>query len=75
MILDVNILITNLTKWGEQGVLLLNRTLSVLQGNSNSHKKEWSNFNMKLMDFIINNKDFCIFICWGNDARKLFKKI
>jgi len=64
----------NLTKWGQQGVLLLNRTLSVLQGNSNSHKKQWTNFNIKLMDFIINNKDFCIFICWGNDARNCLKK-
>ena len=32
----------NLTKWGNQGVLLLNRSLSVLQGNSNSHKKIWT---------------------------------
>lgn len=60
----------NLNKWGEQGVLLLNRSLSVLQGKSNSHKKIWTNFNLKLMEFIINNKDFCIFICWGNEAKK-----
>ena len=26
------------------------------------------------MDFIINNKDFCIFICWGNDAKNCLKK-
>lgn len=64
----------NLTKWGNQGVLLLNRSLSVLQGNSNSHKKQWTDFNIKLIEFILDNKDFCVFICWGNDARNCLKK-
>ena len=58
----------DLTKWGEQGVLLLNRSLSVLQNNPNSHKKIWNIFSKELMKFIVENKDFCIFICWGNDA-------
>ena len=60
----------DLSSWGKQGVLLLNRSLSVLQSKPNSHKKIWSNFSKELMKFIVEKKDFCIFICWGLDAFK-----
>ena len=58
----------NLTKWAERGVLLLNRSLSVQKGKSNSHKKLWTTFSKELMKFIFYNKNFVFFICWGNDA-------
>tara|TARA_B100001175_G_C19461608_1_gene616836 strand:- start:779 stop:1477 length:699 start_codon:yes stop_codon:yes gene_type:complete len=63
----------DLTKWGEQGVLLLNRSLSVLQSKPNSHKKIWKYFSDELMKFIIEKKNFCIFICWGLEAEKSLK--
>ena len=52
---DLNIDLSDWTleNWAKQGVLLLNRSLSVLQGNSNSHKKQWTDFNIKLMEFIL----------------------
>ena len=63
----------NLCKWGKQGILLLNRSLSVLESKPNSHKKMWTYFSNELMKFIVNNKDFCIFICWGGEALKSLK--
>tara|TARA_Y100000741_G_scaffold334841_1_gene292327 strand:+ start:1052 stop:1726 length:675 start_codon:yes stop_codon:yes gene_type:complete len=63
----------DLSNWGKQGVLLLNRSLSVLQSKPNSHKKIWSYFSKELMKFIIEKKEFCIFICWGLDASKSLK--
>ena len=59
----------NLEKWADQGVLLLNRTLTLKQGESNSHKTLWTDFSAKLMKFIVENKDFVVFICWGGDAQ------
>ena len=58
----------NLTKWALQGVLLINKSLSVKEKCPNSHKKIWNTFSKELIKFIYDNKDFVIFICWGNDA-------
>lgn len=65
----------NLTKWGENGVLLLNASLSVLQGKPNSHKKIWKNFSKEVIKYISDNKDFVIFIAWGNDALNMLKGV
>ena len=60
----------DLTKWAEQGVLLLNSTLSVEEGIPNSHQTiGWS----KLTDLIIkklSDRGNVIFVLWGNFARK-----
>ena len=63
----------NLTKWANQGVLLINKSLSVKEKCPNSHKKLWNIFSKELIKFIYNNKDFIIFICWGNDAINTLK--
>ena len=63
----------NLTKWANQGVLLINKSLSVKKKCPNSHKKLWNIFSKELIKFIYNNKDFVIFICWGNDAINTLK--
>ena len=75
---DLNIEIANhgdLTKWGKEGVLLLNRSLTVRQGSSNSHKKIWNGFMEEVVEFINEEKENCVFILWGNDAKKIKKKI
>jgi len=74
---DLNIenLHGDLTKWNKQGVLLLNRSLTVRQGQSNSHKKMWNGFMEKVVEYINENKKNCVFILWGNDAKKLKKLI
>ena len=63
----------NLTKWANQGVLLINKSLSVKEKTPNSHKKLWNTFSKELIKFIYDNKDFVIFICWGNDAINTLK--
>ena len=63
----------NLTQWANQGVLLINKSLSVKEKSPNSHKKLWNTFSKELIKFIYDNKDFVIFICWGNDAISTLK--
>ena len=63
----------NLTQWANQGVLLINKSLSVKEKCPNSHKKLWNTFTKELINFIYDNKDFVIFICWGNDAINTLK--
>jgi uracil-DNA glycosylase len=65
----------NLTKWAEQGILLLNKTLTVFEKVSNSHKKIWKGFAEDLIQHISNNSEGIIFVLWGNDAKKLKKYI
>ena len=70
---DLNIenLHGDLTNWNKQGVLLLNRSLTVREGKSNSHKKMWNGFMEKVVEYINEKKSNCVFILWGNDAKKL----
>lgn len=74
---DLNIenLHGDLTNWNKQGVLLLNRSLTVREGKSNSHKKIWNGFMEKVVEYINKKKNNCVFILWGNDAKKLKKLI
>ena len=74
---DLNIenLHGDLTNWNKQGVLLLNRSLTVREGKSNSHKKMWNGFMEKVIEYINEKKSNCVFILWGNDAKKLKKLI
>lgn len=65
----------DLTKWAQQGVLLLNASLSVLQGNANSHFKIWKNFTAELLKFIVQNKKDLVFILWGNFSKNLIKNL
>lgn len=65
----------DLTKWGLQGVLLLNASLSVLQGNANSHFKIWKKFTTEMLKFIVENKKDLVFILWGNFSKNLVKNL
>ena len=60
----------NLDKWAEQGVLLLNCSLTVRQYKSNSHKKFWEKHTNKLIKYISENSKKLIFVLWGKDAQK-----
>lgn len=60
---------TDLHDWAEQGVLLLNRALTVKQANPNSHKKEWHPFTEAVIKWINQHTSHVVFILWGNDAR------
>jgi len=59
----------DLTNWGKQGVLLLNASLTVRQGKSNSHAKIWKPFTDNIIKYISDNKTGIIFVLWGNFAK------
>lgn len=60
-----------LKKWADQGVLLLNATLTVEGGKANSHQKiGWSIFTDKIISLLNKREDPIVFILWGNNAIK-----
>lgn len=61
----------NLVKWARQGVLLLNSVLTVRAAIANSHKNiGWEQFTDQVIRHLSDNKDFLVFILWGNDAHR-----
>lgn len=61
----------DLTKWTEQGVLLLNAVLTVRKGISNSHaKKGWESFTDQVIKAIDSKKEGVVFMLWGNKAHE-----
>lgn len=60
-----------LKKWADQGVLLLNTTLTVEAGKANSHQKiGWSIFTDKIIELLNQKDEPIVFILWGNNAIK-----
>jgi len=59
---------TDLTDWAQQGVLLLNTALTVLEGKSNFNAKIWKKFTDKVIKDISDNCFNLVFILWGNNA-------
>ena len=58
-----------LKKWADQGVLLLNTSLTVRAGQANSHKnKGWEIFTDKIISLINEKTDPVVFLLWGNNA-------
>jgi uracil-DNA glycosylase len=61
----------NLERWAEQGVLLLNATLTVRAGQAGSHQgKGWEEFTDAVIEILNEEKDNLVFILWGSYARK-----
>jgi len=59
----------DLTKWAEQGVLLLNSALTVREGKSNSHAEYWKYMTDNIIKDISKRMNGVIFLLWGNYAR------
>lgn len=60
-----------LKKWSDQGVLLLNTSLTVRAGEANSHQKiGWEIFTDKIISLINEKEDPVVFLLWGNNAIK-----
>jgi uracil-DNA glycosylase len=59
-----------LTQWAEQGVLLLNATLTVQAGMPGSHQKQgWEEFTDTVIKTISDKKTGIVFILWGAYAQ------
>ncbi|NTV12979.1 MAG: uracil-DNA glycosylase [Desulfobulbaceae bacterium] len=62
---------TDLTRWAQQGVLLLNASLSVLAGNSNSHANlGWHQLTDDIIAAISAQRQHVVFMLWGAFAQK-----
>ncbi len=61
----------NLERWAEQGVMLLNSTLTVRAGQAGSHQnKGWETFTDAVIKLISDEKRHVIFLLWGAYAQK-----
>ncbi len=61
----------NLTCWAEQGVLLLNATLTVQQAMAGSHQnKGWEEFTDAIVRAINDKREHVVFMLWGSYAQK-----
>jgi uracil-DNA glycosylase len=66
----------NLTSWAEQGVLLLNATMTVEEGKAGSHQKlGWEKFTDAVIETINEGKENVVFLLWGAFAQIKGKKI
>ena len=60
-----------LTKWAEQGVLMLNTVLTVRRGQANSHKgMGWEVFTDRVISELNKKQTPVIFLLWGSPARQ-----
>ena len=61
-----------LIKWAKQGVLLMNRTLTVRRGEANSHEKiGWKNLTSRIISEINESPQPIVFMLWGNNAKEV----
>ncbi len=59
-----------LTGWAKQGVLLLNTTLTVREGQPQSHKGQgWEILTDRIIEKINEKSEPVVFILWGSNAR------
>jgi uracil-DNA glycosylase len=65
----------DLSKWTDQGVLLLNRTLTTQIGKAGAHSKlGWDEFTSAALIELANRNDL-VFILWGTPAIELGRRI
>ena len=66
----------NLERWAQQGVLLLNATLTVEAGLAVSHQKQgWETFTDAVIQNISSERENIVFLLWGGFAKKKIKLI
>ena len=66
----------DLTGWFEQGVLLLNRVLTVRPGVPGSHRRQgWEQVTARAVDVLAERGGPLVAVLWGNDARALVPRL
>ena len=61
----------DLSHWADQGVLLLNATLTVAAGNAGSHQgKGWEIFTDAVIAKLSAHRENLVFLLWGSYARR-----
>ncbi|MBM6402200.1 uracil-DNA glycosylase [Phycicoccus sonneratiae] len=62
----------DLTPWADQGVLLLNRVLTVTPGKPASHRgRGWEEVTARAIEALVERGGPLVAILWGRDARSL----
>lgn len=64
-----------LSSWISQGVFLLNASLTVRSGSSNSHQKSWEEFYKAVIRYLNVYTKNIVFVMWGKDATKMINSI
>lgn len=66
----------SLSRWCQQGVLLLNATLTVRRGQAKSHYGHgWERFTDAAVECVARRQDPVVFILWGRSARDKIEHI
>lgn len=66
----------NLERWANQGVLLLNATLTVGKGQAGSHQGwGWEQFSDAVIQKLSDEKEHLVFLLWGRYAQDKGKNI
>ena len=61
----------DLSRWAEQGVLLLNATLTVRAGQAGSHQRQgWETFTDAVIHCLASERENLVFMLWGAYAQK-----
>lgn len=61
----------NLLAWAQQGVFLLNATLSVEAGKAGSHQGQgWESFTDRAIQLLNEQRENLVFMLWGSHAQK-----
>lgn len=60
-----------LTKWADQGVMMLNTVLTVRKGEANSHRNQgWETFTDAVIQKLSDREKPVIFVLWGKPAQQ-----
>jgi uracil-DNA glycosylase len=62
---------TDLTDWAKQGILMLNRSLTVREGQSLSHIRIWKQFTEDILKYIATKHKSIVYILWGKTAQEI----
>jgi len=65
----------NLTRWTEQGVLLLNSALTVVENTPGSHKDKWKSFASYVIGTLNQVKKDVIYIACGTEAQDAIRDV
>lgn len=61
----------DLTRWAEQGVLLLNATLTVRAHQAGSHQNQgWETFTDAVIRRLAESRDHLVYLLWGSFAQR-----
>lgn len=61
----------NLTRWADQGVLLLNATLTVREHQAGSHQRQgWETFTDAAVQRLAAHRDGIVYLLWGSYAQQ-----